>query len=201
MHKLEHSRTERSAVALADTPDNRRKLEEYRRNLDSLLADFCWCLNNQDDPAAKTKWKRVRAELLDYSDPRREPWEPAYPKFASHLIDDVLADFSALADIDGRLTGLDRKMWMAAETARCARDGHRLPGWLVSLSAISWNKHDPDFKDMCRAAAAAFMILADAGPDRLGEGFTESKAVIETAMGITSTPIGDLIGITPEWIQ
>ncbi|GAB2206036.1 hypothetical protein ROS1_28520 [Roseibium sp. ROS1] len=201
-----NTRTERNTFVLIDTPKNRRKLEEYRCELDSLLADFCWCLNNQDDPAAMTKWKRVRAHLLDYSDERRRRWETPYPEFKSHRIDDVLADFAALVDIDGRLTGLDRKMQMAAETARCARDGHRLPAWLMSLSAIGWNKHDQDFKDMCRAAAEAFMILADAGSDPLGEGFTQAKAVIEAAMGISSTPIGDLTGIVvnhkdPEWIQ
>ncbi len=201
-----NTRTERNTFALIDTPENRRKLEEYRCELDSLLAEYVWCLNNQADPQAASKWKRVRAELLDYSDPRREPWESDYPKFASHMIDDVLADFSALVDIDGRLIGLDRKMKMAAETARCARDGHRLPAWLTSLSAIGWNKHDQDFKDMCRAAAEAFMILADAGSDPLGEGFTEAKAAIEASMGISATPAGELTGIIinhkePEWIQ
>ncbi len=205
MHKLEHVRTERGTVALIDTPDNRHKLEENRREIDALLADYVWCLNNQGAAAAKTKWQCVRAHLLDYSDERRESWE-SYPSFASHMIDDVLADFDALGEIDGRLTGLDRKLQMAAETARAARDDHRLPGWLMSLGAISWHKHDPEFKDMCLAAAEAFTILAEAGSDPLGKGFTEAKAAIEAALGINSTPAGDLIDITinhaePEWIQ
>lgn len=201
-----NTRTERNTFALIDTPDNRRKLEEYRCEIDGLLEDYVWCLSNQNDPKAAGKWKRVRAGLLSYSDERREPWEAAYPKFASHMIDHVLTDFEALEDIDGRLIGLDRKMKMAAETARCARDGHRLPAWLTSLGAISWHKHDPDFGDMCRAAAEAFTILADAGSDPLGKGFTEAKATVEKAMGISSTPIGDLTAIIidheePEWIQ